>query len=69
MLVATVRAFDGADPDEVAALLDERDPDTVVAAARAEDLARGRRWFTSFGSCSVRDPLDDLTALGLLETP
>lgn len=69
VLVGTVRAFDGAAPDEVAALLEERDPEALVAAAEGEDLARGRRWFTSFGSCSVRDPLDDLTALGLLETP
>jgi hypothetical protein len=67
VLLATIRAFDGADPDDVAALLDERDPDALVAAAREEDLARGRRWFTSFGSCSVREPLDDLTALGLVE--
>ena len=26
---------------------------------------RGARWFTSFGSCSVDEPLDDLIALGL----
>ena len=69
VLLATIRAFDGAAPDDVAALLDERDPDALVAAAREEDLVRGRRWFTSFGSCSVREPLDDLTALGLQEKP
>lgn len=69
VMVATVRAFDGAAPDEVTALLDERDPDVLVAAAQDQDPARGRRWFTSFGSCSVREPLDDLTSLGLLETP
>ena len=28
-------------------------------------MARARRWFTSFGSCSVTEPLDDLIALGL----
>ena len=28
-----------------------------------------RRWFTSFGSCSVSEPLDDLITLGLLEKP
>jgi len=69
VLLATIRAFDGAAPDDVASLLDERDPDALVAAAREEDLVRGRRWFTSFGSCSVREPLDDLTALGLQEKP
>lgn len=67
VLLATVRAFDGAAPDDVSALLDARDPEVVVAAAKDEDLTRGRRWFISFGSCSVREPLDDLTALGLLE--
>ncbi len=69
VLVATVRAFDGASTDEVVALLEERDPDSVVAAAGDEDLTRARRWFTSFGSCSVTEPLDDLLALGLLEKP
>lgn len=69
VLLATVRAFDGADVDEVVALLDERDPATLAAAAADEDLARGRRWFTGFGSCSVTEPLDDLLSLGLLEKP
>jgi hypothetical protein len=69
VLVATVRAFDGASTEEVVALLEERDPDAVVAAAGDEDLTRARRWFTSFGSCSVTEPLDDLLALGLLEKP
>jgi hypothetical protein len=53
----------------VAALLEERDAARLTGAADGEDLARGRRWFTSFGSCSVTEPLDDLLALGLLEKP
>lgn len=69
VLVATVRTFDGADTEEVAALLDQREAGPLRAAAEDNDLRRGRRWFTSFGSCSVTEPLDDLTALGLLETP
>jgi hypothetical protein len=68
VLVATVRAFDGAATDEVVALLDEREAGPLLAAVEDGDLRRARRWFTSFGSCSVREPLDDLTALGLLET-
>ena len=32
-------------------------------------VAAARRWFTSFGSCSVTEPLDDLIALGLVEDP
>lgn len=65
LLVATRRAFDGAGVDEVVATLEERDAATLVADAA--ELERARRWFTSFGSCSVSEPLDDLIALGLLE--
>jgi hypothetical protein len=66
VLLATRRAFDGATAEEVVATLDDRDPASVAAAAREADLAGARRWFTSFGSCSVTDPVDDLRALGLL---
>jgi hypothetical protein len=69
VMVATVRAFDGAASDEVVALLGERDAGVLLSAAGGDDLARSRRWFTSFGSCSVTEPLDDLLALGLLERP
>lgn len=72
LLVATAAADDMAPADRVAALLDERDPDPVLAAVRDlgdERLARARRWFTSYGSCSVTEPRDDLVALGLLEQP
>ena len=67
LLLATRRAFDGAGPDEVVAVLEERDGPALADAAGGADLARARRWFTSFGSCSVSEPLDDLLALGLLE--
>jgi hypothetical protein len=66
VLLATRAALDG---DDVEAVLEERDPEVVVARARevgAEPLARARRWFTSFGCCEVRDPLRDLVELGLL---
>ena len=62
VMVATQRAFDGAAVDEVVATLEDRDG-TALAAA---DLAGSRRWFTSFGSCSVDEPLEDLRALGLV---
>ena len=65
VLVATRRAFDGAPSDEVVATLEERDAGALVEDAG--ELDRARRWFTSFGSCSVTEPLDDLIALGLLE--
>ncbi len=44
-------------------ILDERDG----SALAQHDLANVRRWFTSFGSCSITEPRDDLLALGLLE--
>lgn len=65
VLLATRLAFDGASREEVVATLEQRDATALVAAAGAADLAGARRWFTSFGSCSVHDPLHDLTTLGL----
>lgn len=61
VLVATQRAFDGAGPDAVVATLEDRDGPGLAAAERAG----ARRWFTSFGSCSVDEPLADLRDLGL----
>ncbi len=67
LLVATQHLFDGGSTDDAVAILDRTDPATVVAAARDTALERARRWFTSFGSCSVTEPLDSLIATGLLE--
>ncbi len=67
LLIATRQAFDGAPSDEVVDVLEERAPAVLVETAADLDLAGARRWFTSFGSCSVREPLEDLLALGLLE--
>lgn len=63
---ATKALWDGGSVDDATAVLEQRD-----GAALAADLADGgvtaaRRWFTSFGSCSVTEPRDDLIALGLL---
>jgi hypothetical protein len=69
VLLATRRAFDGAPTAEVAELLERRDGEGLVTEARDCDLAGARRWFTSFGSCSVSEPLDDLTGLGLVTSP
>lgn len=67
VLVATRAALDDGRGAAVAALA-ERDPETV--ATRAAALPAGTRtWFTSFGSCSVADPRDDLVSLGLLTAP
>ena len=62
VMVATARAFDGAGIDDVVATLEERDG-TALAAA---DRSGGRRWFASFGSCSIDEPLADLRDLGLV---
>ncbi|HEX6514679.1 MAG TPA: hypothetical protein VF049_03835 [Nocardioidaceae bacterium] len=69
VLLATRATLDGAPAEEVRSVLEERDPDAVADAVRraGEDaLAAARRWFASFGSCSVREPLDDLVTLGLM---
>ena len=60
VLVATLQAFDGAAPDAVVATLEDRQLEP------GDDLDRARRWFTSFGSCSVAEPLADLRELGLV---
>ncbi|WP_434056727.1 hypothetical protein [Amycolatopsis ponsaeliensis] len=54
-----------ADPDRGEALLSERDG-AVVAAAVRELAPDVRARFTSFGTCSITDPLTELAALGLL---
>ena len=49
--------------------LGRTDAGTLVAALRTwtpEHAARTRAAFTSFGTCSVLEPVDDLVALGLL---
>jgi hypothetical protein len=69
LLLATRQAFDGATTAEVVETLERRDGEGLAADARDADLAGARRWFTSFGSCSVREPLDDLIALGLVDPP
>lgn len=69
VLLATRAGLDGAVPADVAAVLDLVDAARLLDGSDEAGLTGARRWFRSFGSCSVRQPLDDLTALGLLETP
>jgi hypothetical protein len=63
VLVATQLLWDGGSVDDATAALEQRDG----AALAATDLPSARRWFTSFGSCSVTEPLDDLISLGLVD--
>lgn len=68
LLLAVCRAADGAAPDGVEAVLRSTDPVALAAEARAVTpalAARTRAVFTGYGSCSTREPLDDLRAMGL----
>ncbi len=69
VLLATRASLDGLSIDEVAGVLDETDGAAVASRVAADpDLAaRTRRWFTSFGSCSVLEAHEDLVDLGLIE--
>jgi hypothetical protein len=70
VLLATRAALDGAPPAEVSAVLDIEDTDSVLQRleeAGEDGVVSARRWFTSFGSCSVLEPLEDLVDLGLLD--
>jgi hypothetical protein len=67
VLAATAAAIDGADVPRVAALLAERDAAPLLVVLAAADPCAVRRRFTSFGSCSISDPVTDLRALGMLE--
>jgi hypothetical protein len=69
VLLATRVSLDGAPVSYVAGVLDEADASVVVDRCEdvgGEQLTSARRWFTSFGSCSVREPLEDLVDLDLL---
>jgi hypothetical protein len=65
VLAATLALLDADGSDAAVALLEETSADVVVHRL-GDDVARGRRWFRSFGSCSVLEPHDDLVDLGLL---
>ena len=67
LLVATRQLFDGASVDDAVAVVDQKRVPDLVTAARDTDVHGARRWFTSFGSCSVTEPLESLIATGLLE--
>lgn len=72
VITAVAAALDGADAADLAARLAARESDVVAATIkdlRPERAAGVRRWFASYGSCSIAEPLTDLVALGLVERP
>lgn len=71
VLLATRAALDGGGVDDIAQALGTADPSVVrdtLDDEGEETLVSARRWFVSFGSCSVLEPLEDLVALGLVDT-
>lgn len=68
LLRAVDAALDGADPSALAGLLADRDGAGLAAwigGWDAERSERVRHAFTSFGTCSIHDPLADLAELGM----
>lgn len=77
LFLASAIAWDGGDEAIIAGILADRDPAAFTFADAAatwrdqsvstERLREARQSFAiSFGSCSFREPIDDLHALGLL---
>jgi hypothetical protein len=70
VLLATAALLDGSDTRQAAEVLAERSADALAKAAKQlsdPQIARVRDRFRSFGTCSITEPLTDLTALGLLD--
>ncbi|MFC3453456.1 hypothetical protein [Amycolatopsis speibonae] len=69
LMLATDAVLTG---DDAEAVLAERDGAVLAERLRALDpdrTAAVRAGFTSFGTCSITDPLTELAGLGLLEAP
>jgi hypothetical protein len=70
ILAAVAACLDGGDDQAAVAVLEDRDGAALAARLKSLDdrsATQLRRWFTSYGSCSVREPLDDLIALDLIQ--
>ncbi len=67
VLAAVQAGLDGAAPERLAELLELRTPEQLVEVLAAADVSAVRRAFTSFGCCTVTDPIEDLVRLGLLD--
>ncbi|MFP5346557.1 MAG: hypothetical protein ACLGIA_05985 [Actinomycetes bacterium] len=72
VLAAVAAAQDGASQADVVAVLQARDASVVTGALEAleeDGCAAVRSVLRSFGCCGVRDPVDDLVRLGMLQVP
>ncbi|TDC50837.1 hypothetical protein E1212_13900 [Jiangella ureilytica] len=69
VLLAVGTAAGGGSVADVAAALSIDDGARLAAAVGALDAAAVRRWFASYGSCSIAEPLSELIALGLVAEP
>ncbi len=70
-LAARVAAATGS-PGATAALLAERDPHALayrIADLTPADVLATRALFSSFGTCSISEPIDDLLGMGLVSVP
>jgi hypothetical protein len=70
ILAAVATCLDGGDMPAAVAVLDNRNGTALATRLRLLDDRRAtqlRQWFTSFGSCSIREPLEDLIALELIQ--
>lgn len=68
VILAVDAAISGANPDEVAVLLESRNEREIVNQLLSfgpERTARVRAQFVSFGTCNVIEPLCELATLGL----
>jgi hypothetical protein len=66
LLIATDALLKGGSEADAAALLAERDGATVAGRVLAVDAPAARAAFTSFGTCSVTEPLGELVELGII---
>ncbi|UJW30508.1 hypothetical protein L3Q67_35725 [Saccharothrix sp. AJ9571] len=72
VLLATDSVLDGGSTEDAAAILAGRDGAKIagtLAALGPERIAAARAAFTSFGTCSITDPLTELVELGLVTAP
>jgi hypothetical protein len=69
LLLATDALVRGGNEADARALLAERDAATVAALVRSVRPGPVRAAFTSFGTCSITDPRDELVELGVLTAP